>query len=281
MHLTIAVLVGFALYALLPFCLLWRYLGPAGGAVAVLFWFLYSLWRPRPWPALRGSALAQWLYDSKVVVHGDFDPSRYPGKSVVAAHPHGLYPVGVTKHFVLNARFARFRTCVHWLLIRLPILKEITGWAGCIDATAAAMDRSLEDKGVDGLVICPGSVREGVLSPPGTVIRRTGFIDIARRHGAYLVPVYDASAAALWDLSLPFGASFQSWLRYPWPVVARGRWSFFPRRRVVHLYIGEPIATTGRSTAVLKAMFYGALGALRENAREDGTLTRDAPWIDG
>ena len=232
--------------------------------------FLYVFhWKPRNWEWVRDNnyIVHNWLYDTPCEVHGEFEPQKGE-KYIVGAHPHGLYPVGITKHFVLNKKFMSFRTCVHWMLTTFPIFKELTGWAGCIDATRECMDQYLSRPDVNGLVVCPGSVREGVIEKPGTIIKRSGFISLAMKHNAYLVPVYDATVASMWDIWLPFGTYFHSRLRYPWIVMAKGRspayLSPFPKYKTVHLWIGKTIPTKGKQLGELVDEFYSEMNRLKE-----------------
>ena len=291
MQFTVVLLIDFLVLWFLPFYLAWTWWGlltalfGAAPIIALLSIGYARRWKPSNWLWVRGNPKAHtWLYDSALEVHGPgakFAPAS-DRKYVVGAHPHGLYPVGITKHFTLNPNFMTFRTCVHWMLTTFPIFKELTGWAGCIDATRESMSAALEQDDVQGLVVCPGSVREGVIEPPGTVVQRTGFISIAQKHKAYLVPVYDATVASLWDIWLPLGTYFHSMLRYPWLVLAKGRspsyLSPFPKAGTVHLYIGEPIPTEGRELGDLLGEFYDRLKDLKELARQDGNLLCDSEW---
>ena len=247
-------------------------------------------WKPKNWSWVRDEnwIVQNYMYDTPYEVHGPgakFDPnhSKYSKhKYIVGAHPHGLYPIGITKHFTLNKKFMRFRTCVHWMLTTFPIFKEFTGWAGCVDATRECMSQYLDDPTIRGLVVCPGSVREGVIEKPGTVIKRSGFISIAQKHNAHLIPVYDATVSSMWDIKLPFGTYFHSKLRYPWIILAKGRSpayiSPYPKYKTVHLYIGNPISTQNKQLGELMDEFYNALHSLKEQAKLDGHLSVDAEW---
>jgi hypothetical protein len=247
-----------------------------------------TCWFPKNSTLVRGNPrLYHLLYNHPLHLHGpgkEFDPGLVKDqKYIVGAHPHGFYPMGVTIHFTLNMQFFSFRTCVHWILTTLPILKEFTGWAGCIDATRECMLNHLKQDDIQGLIVCPGSVREGLIEPPGTVVKRTGFISIAQECGAHLIPVYDATSASLWDTWLPLGTYFHERLRYPWPVLAKGSfpWYFSPfpkRNKPIHLYIGNPIPTRNRELGHLLTEFYDELNNLRLLAKKHGHLKVDAPW---
>lgn len=295
MHFTIIVLLDLCICWVLPFYLTWTYAGMFTALViavpvimCVSFCYM-QYWRPSNWTGIRNNPnFTHKVYDTPLVVHGpgkDFDPRdaiHRDSKFVVGAHPHGLYPMGVTLYFTLNMRFWTFRTCVHWMLTTFPILKEFTGWAGCIDATREVMKDYIERSDVQGLVVCPGSAREGMIETPGTVVKRTGFISLAIQHKAYLIPAYDASTASMWDIWLPLGTYFHERLRYPWPVMAKGRWPPYlnplPRYKTVHLYLGKPIKTAGREIGEVLDEFYHALAALKDMAKKDGNLSCDAEW---
>jgi len=256
--------------------------------IAISFCYV-QYWKPRNSTWIRDNPrFTRLIYDTPLEVHGpgkDFDPNdaiNQESKFIVGAHPHGLYPMGITLHFTLNKKFWKFHTCVHWMLTTFPILKELTGWAGCIDATREVMKEFIERPDVQGLVVCPGSSREGVIERPGTVIKRTGFISLAIQHNAHLIPAYDATSASMWDISLPLGTYFHDRLRYPWPVFALGRRPAYisplPKYKTVHLYLGIPIKTTGRELGSVLDEFYSALADLKDQARKDGHLSCDAEW---
>ena len=159
---------------------------------------------------------------------------------------------------------------------RNRFLRECTGWAGCINASHEAMNAALGSDDVQGLIVTPGSIREGVIERSRKIVPRTGFIKMAMEHNAWLVPVYDASAADMYDIYLPLGTCFHSHLRYPWPVMARGS-SFLPYLNPMikegvtcHLYIGHPIPTQGKQLGELVDEFYRKIDELRQMARDAG-----------
>ena len=295
MQITAVILFDLFLFWFLPFYATWVYGSFVVACVVAVpiittisIWYM-QYWKPQNSRWIRDNPkLTSLLYDTPLEVHGpgkDFDPRdaiHRDSKFVVGAHPHGLYPIGITLYFTLNMKFWTFHTCVHWMLTTFPFLKEISGWAGCIDATREVMKDFIERPGVQGLVVCPGSIREGVIEKPGTVIKRTGFISLAIQHKAHLIPAYDATTASMWDIWLPMGTYFHERLRYPWPVFAKGRkpayLSPLPKYKTVHLYLGKPIKTANREMGTVLDEFYHALESLKEEARKDGHLTCDAEW---
>ena len=295
MHIGAVVVLDALLFLALPFWLIYREVGALcratliGAPFLTIAAFLYDrYWKPRSWATLRSGSLPGLLYDLPMERHGpgaDFDPSasrNLSRKFVVGIHPHGLYPYAAGAWFTCNRRFLRFRTCVHWMLTTIPLLKEACSWGGAIDATASVMNEHLARRDVQGLVVCPGSVREGTIEKPGTVVQRSGFIQIAMEHKAHLVPVYDATSPALYDIWLPLGTTCHRWLRYPWPVMAKGRSPAYlnplPKRMTVHVYIGTPIMTENRSLGECIDAFYRQLAELRDMARRDGNLPFDEKW---
>ena len=280
MHITTLVLTTFGLFWGLPIWLSLRYAGfdmtlfITTPVLLLLSAMYHKLWHPRNWAWVRDHWIGkEFMYDVPVETRGPnahFAPEagrRY----IVAVHPHGLYPIGVAKHFVLNLTFLHFRVAVHWLLASLPVLKELTGWAGCINATWEDMEEAMADKDVQGLVVCPGSMREGLIDK-GKIVSRTGYLKMAINHRAWVVPVYDADANEMYQTALPFGTMFHRLFRYPWPVVAwgRGRWfNPWPAQRTVRLFIGHPIYAGGRELESLGREVYGVIGDLREMAQSD------------
>ena len=298
MHISFIVVADVLIFLALPFWMIYREIGTlcvsalVGAPALLIACFLYDrYWKPSSWPALRTGSLASWLYDLPLECHGpgaDFNPGaprNLSRKFVIGIHPHGLYPYAAGALFTCDPRYLRFRTCVHWMLTTIPLLKEACCWGGCIDATTSSMNGYLGQKGIQGLVVCPGSVSEGVIEKPGTVVQRSGFISIAMEHKAHLLPVYDATTPALYDISLPLGDTCHRWLRYPWPIISKGRSPAYvnplPKKMAVHVYIGTPIATENQSLGECIDAFYSQLAVLRDMAKADGNLPFDEKWTTG
>lgn len=279
MHLTFVILVDIALFWVTPFLACWWFFGRVaaiwiGLPCLVGLSSAYAiLWRPQQWLWIRDHRLARtWVYPNPVQAHGPnaaFDPTKSPKqKYIIGVHCHGPYPIAIVKHFVLNPKFYQARGCVHWILTTVPILKELSCWAGAIDATRSSMMSALGREDIQGLITTPGGVHEGLIDI-GKIVPRTGFIQIAVEHGAVLIPVYDSTANDTYDVTLLLGTYFYTRLRYPWPVALYGHNGYFgphPKRITGHLWIGEAIATKGKDLQEIHREFYKAIDDLKQLA---------------
>ncbi|KAJ8598227.1 hypothetical protein CTAYLR_008530 [Chrysophaeum taylorii] len=175
---------------------------------------------------------------------------------VFACHPHGVFPFVATCAMLStlgapsDTGVSRYEhgqpsedtpTAVASVLLRIPILKEITGMFGIIDASSDVLANRLKRGSfalyVGGLVEIFLSSRERE-----TVVlrRRKGFIKLALQSGAKIVPVYlfgnttclsALTSGPLAALSRKFGVSLTLfWGRWGLPlprpvklVYARGR----------------------------------------------------------
>ena len=272
-HLTLAVSVAAALWTAMYLALYWAW-GNSG--MATLTWlfltYLYRYhWRPQSWTWWRSSDIThRVLYNLPVEVHGPnakFNLESHPDrKYVLACHPHGVFPFGVEKYFMLSGNFLGMRACVHWMLAEIPILKECAGWAGCIKADRDLMAETLAKDEVRGLLVTPGGIKEGLLMEPRSILMREGYLKIAMKQGAYIVPVWDATVDDLYDFTLPLGDKYYRALGHPWPVMSEGKAWYSPwPKEVTHiLVIGDPIPTQGMELGELKAEVEASLKELRK-----------------
>jgi 1-acyl-sn-glycerol-3-phosphate acyltransferase len=85
------------------------------------------------------------------------------------------------------------RTLAASILFKIPLVREIVLWTGCVDATAASVaDRLLRDN--FNLIVLPGGQQEQIRTQWGEeqayVMRRKGFLKLALRHQVPVVPAY-------------------------------------------------------------------------------------------
>ena len=117
-------------------------------------------------------------------------------------HPHGVLTYAMALSFATDAldfarKFpgikARGSTLEH--LFHVPFQREIYLWLGAVAVTRESFDWILSgNEGVgNAIVVCPGGAKEAIYAMPGTftvnIKKRKGFIRMALRHGADLVPV--------------------------------------------------------------------------------------------
>jgi hypothetical protein len=236
------------------------------------------VWLPSPikenqWGMRHWSFWRTWVMTQPLVVDGpnkgfqldDEDPTR---KYVVTIHPHGLYPLAVWSYFGLGDTFAPLKACIHSLLPRIPLGKEIAAGFGCIEARYDVMARALHEG--RGLIVLPGGNREGLLTPKGTILRRSrpaGCVRMAVDEGADVIPVYDASVDDMYTFWLPLGDFFYRFCGFPWPVVTKGRgWlSLAPKDIPMRLVIGNPISTAGKTAEQVENERIEALEQLKKD----------------
>lgn len=189
------------------------------------------------------------------LAHETSPPTRF----IFVSHPHGIFPFTATcamisalgapsdagvptnkyKHLVSED----VPTAVATALRRMPVLNFVTGWFGTIDAGAKEVSKRLQ---VGSVALYVGGLLELFLSRTDREVvvlaRRKGFVKLALRHNAKLVPVYyfgnttclsALNSGPLAAISRKFGVS----LTLFW-----GRW-FLPLPRPVKLvYVrGRPI----------------------------------------
>ncbi|XP_065514166.1 2-acylglycerol O-acyltransferase 3-like [Caloenas nicobarica] len=190
------------------------------------FWILpvlYWGWWIWDWDgAERGPRHWDWVRNWRIWDHFcDYFPIKVirtaplpPGRSyLLAAHPHGVSCIGVFGAFVTGGRGAAgtpkpggyggdgggpcpgLRPTLAALagLFRLPLYREYALAAGMCPVSRRCLDQVLSQRD-QALVVMVGGAAEALEGTPGshrvTLSGRTGFVRLALRHGAPLVPVY-------------------------------------------------------------------------------------------
>ena len=78
------------------------------------------------------------------------------------------------------------------ILFKIPILREICLWTGCIDASRKYAEMALDQQ--KSLLILPGGEAEQIMTTYGRekvyLSRRKGFVKLAMRKGVPVVPIY-------------------------------------------------------------------------------------------
>ncbi|XP_066993214.2 2-acylglycerol O-acyltransferase 2-A isoform X2 [Anabrus simplex] len=238
--------------------------------VAYLMW----IWIDRN-TCNRGSRRSHWVrnwkwwhyfrdfFPLRLVKTVDLDPNR---NYLFAVYPHGVLSSGAYGSFATDVTgfHANFPGITPYILtlhphFMTPFLRELPLALGSCSASSESIDYLLGSPGT-GRAACliVGGASEALESKPGTyriiLKRRKGFIRLAIKHGAPLVPVFSFGETDIFDqMDNPEG----SWLRWLQkrcqkitgvaPVVPIGRgwfqYSFglCPRRSPVTTVVGKPL----------------------------------------
>ncbi|XP_004620957.1 2-acylglycerol O-acyltransferase 3 [Sorex araneus] len=173
---------------------------------------LYGLWLAVDWDTpLRGGRSSKWVknwiiwehlrdyYPIKLVKTAELPPDR---NYVMGAHPHGIMCTGTACNFATESTgFSRCFPGLHASvatlasLFRLPVYRDYIMALGLCPVSRQSLDFLLS-QGQPGqaVVILVGGAQESLDAMPGehrlTLRKRKGFVRLALRHGASLVPVY-------------------------------------------------------------------------------------------
>ncbi|KAL4452259.1 hypothetical protein ABPG75_007921 [Micractinium tetrahymenae] len=248
----------------------------------------------REWPAMQawlGQQLERfvpsWLGSLAVELHGGeaaaelFDPQK---KYVFGLHHHGLYPLGAG-YLPFLPSFRRLLpvrpvTLTASVCVIVPLLRDIVLWLGVRIVSRRTFEHTLEER--RAVLICPGGQAEMCLTnrlhrhKEFTVFAgHKGFVRIALKHGAALVPVLALGEAdSLRNLvEWPW---MQRWctkrLGFPIPFIIAGRWCLpLPASTHLKFVVGQPVeapplAVPGQPSQedidAFHARFYAALREL-------------------
>jgi len=150
----------------------------------------------------------------------DTDPhEQKPQQFIFAVFPHGAYADyrvimdGMLDTVLPPSVASRTRTLTATVLFRIPLVREIALWTGCVDARRSVAERLLE-RG-RSLVVLPGGEMEQIMTQYGNeevyLKNRKGFIKLAMRHGVAVVPVYVFGVSDYYKTS-SFFLPFRVWL---------------------------------------------------------------------
>ena len=192
----------------------------------------------------------------------DIEPNR---SYVFGYHPHGVISMGALVNFASYAtRFdEKFPGLnVHVLTLAsnfmMPFLREWILGMGLCDASRQTCGTILRKGGGECILLAVGGAEESLDAHPGTyrltLKNRKGFVRVALKAGASLVPVMSFGENELWT-ALPnpdgskvrnFQESMKRLLKFTFPIIhGRGIFNYnfglMPFRRPIHSVVGEPI----------------------------------------
>eukprot|EP01138_Halocafeteria_seosinensis_P007347 gb/GECG01007511.1/.p1 GENE.gb/GECG01007511.1/~~gb/GECG01007511.1/.p1 ORF type:complete len:360 (+),score=37.50 gb/GECG01007511.1/:1-1080(+) len=180
-----------------------------------------------------------------------FDPEE---TYIFGVHPHGIHATGGlifrNPHSPFYRGFPQLRgkivDVVASVMFLIPFVRELFLWMGYRDCSRHVCERILQEGYSLSIVI--GGEEESLQSAPGTdriVLRkRKGFVKLALKYGAKLVPTYTFGNT---DLFQTYGilSSFRMWLAKNFYIclpIYHGPWfSMFPYQRPLVVAVGRPI----------------------------------------
>ncbi|XP_030072773.1 2-acylglycerol O-acyltransferase 1 [Microcaecilia unicolor] len=181
-------------------------------------------------------------------------------------HPHGVLVAGAFGNFCTNYTgfselFPGLTSYLHILpfWFRCPFFREYIMCVGIVSASRRSVSHVLSHKeGGNISIIVIGGAEESLDAHPGSltlsILKRKGFIKVALKHGAHLVPVFSFGENELFQqVANPKGSvlrtvqeRLQKIMGFALPLFhARGifQYSFglIPYRKPIHTVVGKPI----------------------------------------
>ncbi|KAL7749741.1 diacylglycerol O-acyltransferase 1 [Sorochytrium milnesiophthora] len=246
--------LSLSLYCLLLYI---KYTRPL--AVAYTIWYMF--FDKAPEQGGRRSMLRDY-FPIQLIKESELDPSK---KYIFGYHPHGIIGIGAWVNFATEAtNFSTLFPGIHLRLLtlstnfRLPIFREVILWLSLASVSRKSVEAILAKGPGHSAMIVVGGAQESLYSKMGTMDlvlhKRLGFIKIAIRNGACLVPVLSIGENDVYDL-IPFkhgtfAYSLQQFCKntFGWTLpVFSGRGIFnysfgmLPHRRRIATIVGTPI----------------------------------------
>lgn len=161
-------------------------------------------------------------FDSKIVVESKLDPQQL---YIFCNFPHGATSAN---HMLTMTDCCGMLSSVHRgkrvdlaasVLFFVPFLREFVMWLGCVDASAAVANHNLKEG--SSVLIYIGGEKEQLLTAPNEhkvfLASRKGFVKLALRHGAHLVPMYAYGENEIFQMS-SMAQGLRQWLQHNFKV---------------------------------------------------------------
>lgn len=216
-----------------------------------------------PWvPKLAVFRYLKNYFPAKLHVQGKIDPAK---QYVCGIHPHGIIGVGTTTNLIIETEENGPRKLLGGLDYRIltvtanfavPLWRDLLMALGFVSASRESAD-ALLNQGKSMMVVVGGAL-EALDARPGlvdlTLDRRKGFVKMALRHGAALVPIFCFGENEAWDQvpnppgsllrRIQMGAVKYFGFSLPLPLgrgVFQYTFGLMPHRREINTVIGHPI----------------------------------------
>ena len=171
---------------------------------------------------------------------------------IFAVFPHGcssefrILIEGMMQNVLPNV-YHKLRTLTASVLFKIPIVREIALWTGCVNANRKTAELNL-DRG-NSLLVLPGGMNEQLMTESGKekvyLKKRKGFIKLAMRKRVQVVPMYVFGSSNLFVTS-KFLYGFRFWLMKTLGIcipLCRGLFGspFCPLPKKVTVVFGAPL----------------------------------------
>ncbi|AWO97413.1 putative 2-acylglycerol O-acyltransferase 1-like [Scophthalmus maximus] len=202
----------------------------------------------------------------RLIKTADLDPKK---NYIFGFHPHGVLVAGAFGNFCTESTgFSRLFPGLrsHLLMLpfwfRVPLFREYIMCGGLVSSSKSSLSYLVSrPEGGNVAVLAVGGAPEALDARPGAltlqVQNRKGFIKLALKHGAQLVPVFSFGENELFDqMENPAGSPLrtlqnrlQSIMGVAMPLFhARGVFQYnfglMPYRTSIHTVVGKPISVT-------------------------------------
>ncbi|ORX88345.1 diacylglycerol acyltransferase [Basidiobolus meristosporus CBS 931.73] len=245
--------------------------------IVPLFWPLlifYLIWAYFDTAPRTGARRSDWIrnlrcwrwfvnfFPIRVVKEADLDPKH---NYLFGYHPHGIIAVGAWGAFgTEGAQISKIFPGLNIRLLTLdtnfnvPFYRDLLMAFGLASVAKESCNNILQKGPGNSCMIVVGGASESLTSFPGTydliLKKRYGFVKVAMRNGARLVPVLSFGETDVYD---QVEAKTGTWLKkiqrkiqeifgFTTPIaIGRGIFVYdfgiLPRRRPIHVVVGKPI----------------------------------------
>ena len=174
-------------------------------------------WFSRHFPAFR---TIRRFFRLQLVVHESLKAAeaKEGAQFIFAVFPHGsncdfrIVMDGELPEIMPNVHY-NIRALAATVLFRIPFVRELALWTGCVDASRPVAEKLL--KRGRSLLVLPGGQAEQIRTVYGQenifLQSRKGFVKLAMKHGVPLVPVYAFGASDYYHTSNAMH-DFRFWL---------------------------------------------------------------------
>ncbi|XP_053316396.1 2-acylglycerol O-acyltransferase 1-like [Spea bombifrons] len=244
--------------------------------------------------AFDSSSRALNYFSPQLVKSADLDPQH---NYLMGYHPHGVLVAGAFANFCTNYTgfaelFPGLTPYLHILpfWFRCPFFREYIMSVGLVSASKKSVNHVLtKENGGNAAIIVIGGAEEALDAHPGNltlhILKRKGFIKVAMKRGAHLVPVFSFGENELFhQVPNPKGSllrsvqeKLQKIMGFSMPLFhARGifQYSFglMPYRKPIHTVVGRPIPvaqTSNPTQEEIESLHQKYLNALQELFEEN------------